>query len=162
MFGSLSCTVVVHPAIESSRGHLEQLIANLRYGVVSLNAWTALSYAIDTLTWGAFPGEDEASIESGVGATRNTLGFDHVQKSVVRSPLVDKGHLIFDSVVDPRIAPVVYQVTSLALKPTCGACCRLCGAGITYAVGGKCIAVVGGILAVAAVIVVAGELVPWW
>ena len=138
IFGSLSCTVVVHPTIEANHPEaVEQLIANLRYGVVSVNAWTALSYALDTCTWGAFPGEDPADIESGVGTVRNTLLFDHVQKTVVKSPLVDKAHLKFDD-FDPDIAPILYHVTKLVLKPNCAACCGLCGAGAAYLTSTKC------------------------
>jgi hypothetical protein len=164
MFGCLSCTVVVHPTVEAAHaGAVEQLIANLRYGVVSLNAWTALSYAVDTLCWGAFPGEKETNVESGVGMTRNTLCFDNVQKSVVRSPLVDKGHLKFDeALMDPGIAPVLYQVTRLVLQPGCGACCSLCGAGLRYAMSGKCMGILGGLLVAAVVVVAVGELVPLW
>lgn len=68
IFGTLSCTVIVHPSTEKIYpDEFETFIANLKYGTVCINAWTALCYAIDTVAWGAFPGEDLRNVESGNG-----------------------------------------------------------------------------------------------
>jgi acyl-CoA reductase-like NAD-dependent aldehyde dehydrogenase len=118
MFGTLSCTVILHP--ETQREHpieTERMIANLRYGTVCVNAWTALCYAVDTCAWGAYPGEDPRNAESGSGFVRNTLMFDHVQKSVVRSPLVDQGQIVHVMKPPMNKKENIVDVVSFILKP---------------------------------------------
>src|SRR5439155_17350746 len=70
LWGSLNAGILVHP--KSLRdpeiaGALEQAIAELRFGSVVVNHWPAISYALVSTTWGAFPGHPVHDIRSGSG-----------------------------------------------------------------------------------------------
>jgi len=89
LWGSLNVTLIVHP--RSLRNPevataVEQAIADLRYGTVSLNQWAAIGYGLVVTPWGAFPGHEPHDIQSGVGFVHNTLMFSRIQKTVVRCP----------------------------------------------------------------------------
>ena len=89
LWGSLNATILIHPrSVEEAARHgvLEQAIADLRYGSVSINHWAAINYALGLTTWGAFPGHPAHDIQSGTGVVHNTLMFSRPEKSVVRAP----------------------------------------------------------------------------
>jgi hypothetical protein len=89
LWGTLSATVIAHPASladETIGAAIDQGIADLRYGAIGLNVWSALSYGAVSTTWGAFPGHHRADIQSGNDVVHNSYLFDHPQKSVVRGP----------------------------------------------------------------------------
>ena len=93
VWGTLSCTVL--SPVDGARvasGDLDALLARLRYGTVALNTWSALCYALECCSWGAFPGECLDAVASGIGVVQNCLLFDDVQKSVVRTPFVSSTH----------------------------------------------------------------------
>jgi hypothetical protein len=126
IFGTLSCTVILHPNTEKKYPkESESLVANLKYGTVCINAWTALCYAIDTCCWGAFPGEDPREAESGTGFVRNTLLFDHVQKSVVRAPLVDSKGLTHVQKWPLNKKENVLPVLGFVIKPSVASFCAI-------------------------------------
>jgi acyl-CoA reductase-like NAD-dependent aldehyde dehydrogenase len=89
IWGTLSAAIFVHPksmkdpAIAEA---VERAIGKLRYGTVAVNHWPAISYAMVTPTWGAFPGHTIEDIRSGRGIVHNTYMFDSPQKSVMRGP----------------------------------------------------------------------------
>jgi len=88
-WGTLAVNVLIDPRTEKAVGDaLDEAVAALRYGNVSINCWTGLSYGLVSATWGAFPGHPLDDIESGQGVVHNGLLLDHPQKSVVRSPFV--------------------------------------------------------------------------
>ncbi len=89
LWGTLNATILIHPRSveeEARHGALEQAIADLRYGAVSINHWSAINYALGITTWGAFPGHPPEDIQSGNGVVHNTLMFSRPEKSVVRAP----------------------------------------------------------------------------
>lgn len=89
IWGTLSATIIVHPESLTDprvRDAVEQAIADLRYGTVAVNHWSALSYGVVSTTWGAFPGHPDHDIQSGRGVVHNTFLFDKPQKSVLRGP----------------------------------------------------------------------------
>ncbi|MGB5695713.1 MAG: aldehyde dehydrogenase family protein [Polyangiales bacterium] len=89
VWGTLSASIFVHPkslkdpAIAKA---IDRAIANLRYGTIAVNHWTALSYGLVAPTWGAFPGHSVEDIRSGRGVVHNTYMFDRPQKSVMWGP----------------------------------------------------------------------------
>jgi hypothetical protein len=89
LWGTLNATLIVHPAAlrdpEVARA-VEQAVADLRYGTVSLNHWAAAGYGLVITPWGAFPGHTRRDIQSGQGFVHNTLMFSRPQKTVVRAP----------------------------------------------------------------------------
>ena len=89
LWGNLTATIIVHPdSLKDTRvaNAVDRTVAGLRYGMVLINQFAALGFMAMTTTWGAFPGNDVYDIQSGIGVTTNVLMFEHVEKSVVRSP----------------------------------------------------------------------------
>ena len=69
---------------------IDNAIADLRYGSIGVNLWHALSFALASTVWGAYPGHATTDIQSGSGFVGNAYLFTHAQKSVVRGPFVAK------------------------------------------------------------------------
>ena len=89
VWGTLNATLIVDPgtARDPALGPLvERAVADLRYGTVSLNHWSAIGYGLGITPWGAFPGHVRTDIGSGTGFVHNPLMFERVEKTVVRSP----------------------------------------------------------------------------
>ncbi|MGE5335592.1 MAG: aldehyde dehydrogenase, partial [Nitrososphaerota archaeon] len=85
----LNVTLLVHP--KSLRDPavaraVEQAVANLHYGTVSVNYWAGAGFVLGTTSWGAYPGHPLHDIRSGTGVVHNALMFDRPQKSVMRGP----------------------------------------------------------------------------
>ena len=90
LFGSLSCSLI---APDTTDDRVEQAIADLKYGSVAVNTWAAMCYAPSGgCTWGAFPGETLDNVESGIGQINNYFFIPGVEKSVLRSVMVDAIH----------------------------------------------------------------------
>ncbi len=86
--GTLNATLIVDPRTARDpalRPALARAVADLRYGTVSLNHWSAIGYGLGITPWGAYPGHTRTDIGSGVGFVHNPLMFDRVEKTVVRS-----------------------------------------------------------------------------
>jgi hypothetical protein len=89
LWGTLNATIIVHPrslAERPVRDAVERAVADLRYGSVSINHWSAISYALGVTTWGAYPGHTPDDIQSGSGVVHNALMFSRPEKSVARAP----------------------------------------------------------------------------
>lgn len=90
LWGTLSATLVVHPS--SMRDPvigpvIEQAIARLRYGFVSVNGFSGLGFVFAAPPWGAYPGSTLHDIQSGRGFVHNTAMLEGVEKVVMRYPL---------------------------------------------------------------------------
>lgn len=87
LVGTLGVNVLIDPETQAALGDgFEQAMAELRYGTVSINSWTAFGFLTPTLTWGGFPGATLQNIESGIGVVHNALLLDGVERSVTRGP----------------------------------------------------------------------------
>lgn len=85
--GALGANLLIDPATEKSLGTgFERAIAELRYGSIAINGWTAFGFITPTLTWGAFPGSTIDDVGSGIGVVHNALLLDGVERSVIRGP----------------------------------------------------------------------------
>ena len=85
--GTLGVNVLAHPkTIESYGRRFDELLAELRYGAIAVNAWTALAFLSAAATWGAFPGHTLADVQSGIGIVHNALLIDGSERTVVRGP----------------------------------------------------------------------------
>jgi hypothetical protein len=91
LFGSLSGSVTVSPLIESSV-EFQNMIASLRYGSLSINAWAGFCYGPTVGGWGAFPGESLDKVVSGIGRVHNLLFLPHFEKFVLRAPICSSIH----------------------------------------------------------------------
>lgn len=85
--GTLGANVIVHPRTRRELGQrFLDAIADLRYGTIGVNAWTAVGYLTARATWGAFPGHTLDDVQSGTGVVHNALLLDHVERTVVTGP----------------------------------------------------------------------------
>lgn len=85
--GTLGANLLIDPVTEKSLGTgFERAIAELHYGSIAINGWTAFGFITPTLTWGAFPGSTIAGVGSGIGVVHNALLLDGVERSVIRGP----------------------------------------------------------------------------
>jgi aldehyde dehydrogenase (NAD(P)+) len=87
LYGSLGANILIHPATARKLGpDLIRAIADLRYGNIAINTWSAAISGTGRGAWGAYPGHSRTDIQSGTGVVRNTLLFDRPQKNVIRAP----------------------------------------------------------------------------
>jgi len=89
LWGTLSATLVVHPALLKDRTveeGIEKGIGRLRYGTVCVNAFPGMSFGFGTPPWGAYPGSTLDNIQSGRGWVHNTAMLEGVEKVVARFP----------------------------------------------------------------------------
>jgi acyl-CoA reductase-like NAD-dependent aldehyde dehydrogenase len=89
VWGSLNATVIVHPSTMRNpdlKAAVLRAVADLRYGTVSINHWSALGFALGVTPWGAFPGHARNDIGSGTSVVHNSLMFSRSEKTVIRAP----------------------------------------------------------------------------
>ena len=85
--GTLGANVLIDPATQSALGAgFERAVADLHYGTVAVNAWTAFGFLTPTATWGAYPGGTLDDAPSGIGIVHNAFLLDQVERTVVRGP----------------------------------------------------------------------------
>jgi aldehyde dehydrogenase (NAD(P)+) len=85
--GTLGANIIAHPRTISALGTaFEQAVADLRYGTVGVNAWTAVGYLTAPATWGAFPGHTLDDVQSGIGVVHNALLLAGPERTVLRGP----------------------------------------------------------------------------
>ena len=86
--GSLAASVTIPPALDSrDRRRAELLAEHLRYGVVAVNTWAALAYAVTSVPWGGYPGGTLAEPGSGIGFVHNPLLLPLVHNTMFQAPL---------------------------------------------------------------------------
>ncbi|HTW19501.1 MAG TPA: aldehyde dehydrogenase family protein [Mycobacteriales bacterium] len=91
VWGTLGCSLIVHPksltSAEVARA-VEQAIADLRFGTVAVNHWSALGFLIGSTPWGAYPGHPITDVQSGIGFVHNSmmLAETDIEKTVARGP----------------------------------------------------------------------------
>lgn len=85
--GTLGANVLIDAVTQRALGAgFERAMADLRYGTVAINAWTAFGFLTPTATWGAFPGGTVDDAPSGIGLVHNAFLLDRVERTVVRGP----------------------------------------------------------------------------
>lgn len=86
--GSLAASVTIPNGLSAvDLRHVEQFVDHLAFGVVAVNTWSALAYALGNVPWGGFPGGTLASPKSGIGFVHDPLLLPLVHNSVIRAPL---------------------------------------------------------------------------
>lgn len=85
--GTLGANLLIDPVTQAALGAgFERAVADVRYGTVAVNAWTAFGFLTPTATWGAFPGGTIEHAPSGIGIVHNAFLLDEVERTVVRGP----------------------------------------------------------------------------
>ena len=86
--GTLAASVTVPTGLSrTDSADVESMLNALRYGVVSVNCWSALAYSFGNVPWGGFPGATPESPESGIGRVHNPLFLPGVRTSRITGPL---------------------------------------------------------------------------
>ncbi len=128
VWGTLNAMLLVPAAVEADpllSAALDRAIFELRYGAVCVNVWPAVTYGVGTLPWGGHPSATLADVQSGLGFGHNSLLLEHVEKSVLRGPLVQfpkpfwyPGHRTLDrlarGLVDFQAAPSPWRLAPVA------------------------------------------------
>jgi hypothetical protein len=89
VWGTLGATIIVSPTSLKDpdvADSVDRAVADLRYGSIGVNVWHALSFAMGSTSWGAYPGHTRTDIQSGTGVVGNSSMFGQPQKSIVRGP----------------------------------------------------------------------------
>ena len=63
-----------------------EIVAELRYGTIGVNAWSGVEFLMPACTWGAFPGHALDDVQSGIGTVHNAFMFDKAERTVVQAP----------------------------------------------------------------------------
>lgn len=90
LWGTLTAALVVHPKSLKDprvRDAVERAITCLRYGTVTINCFSGVSFVSASPPWGAYPGASLDNIQSGSGFVHNTAMLEGVEKVVMRAPL---------------------------------------------------------------------------
>jgi aldehyde dehydrogenase (NAD(P)+) len=90
LWGTLSAGLVVHPPTMkdvATGAAVERAITQLRYGTVTVNVWSGLSFAFASPPWGAHPSSTPGDIQSGTGWVHNTPMLEGIEKAVMRHPI---------------------------------------------------------------------------
>jgi hypothetical protein len=89
LWGTLSASVIASSASRRDKQlgpAIDRAIAGLHVGTVGINHWAGVSYALGCTTWGAYPGNELAQIQSGRGVVHNSYMFSQPEKSVLYGP----------------------------------------------------------------------------
>lgn len=84
--GTLGANIIIDPATQRGIRDFDEQLAQLRYGTIGVNVWTALGFLTARATWGGFPGATLTDVESGIGIVHNAFLLDDVERTVVRGP----------------------------------------------------------------------------
>ncbi|MGI9586302.1 MAG: aldehyde dehydrogenase family protein, partial [Acidimicrobiia bacterium] len=87
LVGTLAASIIIHPKTEKAhRAAFDTMVADLEYGGLGVNTWSANVYLLSRCPWGAFPGNRPSDVGSGIGTVHNTMMFGRSQKAVARAP----------------------------------------------------------------------------
>ncbi|MFT6605986.1 MAG: aldehyde dehydrogenase (NAD(P)+) [Halocynthiibacter sp.] len=88
LHGTLGANILIHPRTirKIGKARFEEIIADLHYGTIAINAWTGLGFLATACPWGAYPGHTLDDVQSGIGFAHNTYMFDRVERVVVSAP----------------------------------------------------------------------------
>jgi hypothetical protein len=88
LYGTLGANVLIHPRTmrKIGRPHFEELLQQLRYGTIAVNAWTGLAFLMAACPWGGFPGGSIHDPQSGIGTVHNSFMLDRTERTVVFAP----------------------------------------------------------------------------
>jgi acyl-CoA reductase-like NAD-dependent aldehyde dehydrogenase len=122
MWGTLAASVTVPRGFQAAR--LDTAIGQLRYGVVGINQWPGVAFALMSPPWGAFPGSDLRDVQSGIGCVHNTYLLGPVSKTVLRGPLAMTPKPIWFSTHHHPVS-VAWSLLHLYQRPSLGRLPRL-------------------------------------
>lgn len=130
--GTLGASIIVAPEDRKIMGSAFELaIADLRYGTIGINVWSAIGFLIPALSWGAYPGNTLDNVGSGIGFVHNSHLLKNIERSVITGPFrpfprsVAKGEIALSPkpawfVTAKTAKSVAQQLTRFAADPSLG------------------------------------------
>jgi acyl-CoA reductase-like NAD-dependent aldehyde dehydrogenase len=91
LWGTLNAMLFVHPSQlkDTAFGsEVETAVRRLRYGVIGINQWSAVAYALGSTPWGGHPTSTLRDVQSGRGWAHNASMLEGIEKCVVNGPLL--------------------------------------------------------------------------
>ena len=87
LHGTLGANIIIHPQTKRELAdNWDDIIGELKYGCIAVNAWTGLGFLSVQTAWGAFPGHTLDDVQSGIGFVHNTYMFDKPERTVIEAP----------------------------------------------------------------------------
>ncbi|MEM1237159.1 MAG: aldehyde dehydrogenase family protein [Pseudomonadota bacterium] len=88
LYGTLGASILIHPKTIKAIGEerFDEIVSELRYGSIGINAWMGAGFLLTRTPWGAFPGHTLDDVQSGIGTVHNSFMFDSTERTVVRAP----------------------------------------------------------------------------
>ena len=118
MWGTLSAALTVPREFAKRKSAaLDLAIERLRYGIVGINQWPGVAFALMSTPWGAYPGSTLHDVQSGIGSVHNTFMLDRPEKTVLSSPLTIFPKPIWFS-THRRPEAVATSLTDLYMHPS--------------------------------------------
>lgn len=91
LWGTLAASITVPARFRkktSTRRILDECTDRLRYGVVALNQWSGVAFALMSPPWGGHPSSQPQDIQSGTGWVHNSFMLTGIEKTILEGPLV--------------------------------------------------------------------------
>lgn len=88
LYGTLGANIIIHPATIRSMGRkrFEEIITELHYGTIAVNAWSGLAFLATACPWGGYAGATLQNVQSGIGTVHNTFMLEGVERTVIEAP----------------------------------------------------------------------------
>lgn len=88
LHGTLGANILIHPKTIKAMGRkrFNEILADLHYGTIAVNAWTGLGFLLVQCPWGAFPGHTLQDVQSGIGTVHNSFMLEKAERTVVEAP----------------------------------------------------------------------------
>jgi len=131
LHGTLGANIIIHPATlrEIGKKKFDEIITELHYGCIAVNAWTGLGFIAVQTPWGGFPGATLADVGSGIGSVHNTYMFDKPERTVIYAPfrpfprtMLSGGMTLLPKppwfITNKRSAQLGKRLTAFAYKPS--------------------------------------------
>ncbi len=116
IWGTLAASLTIPNRMQGD-DELRNAIRDLRYGMIGVNQWSAIGFALMSPPWGAYPGSTLADVQSGIGFVHNTFLLNRPEKTILRSPLASRPKPIwFPSHRCPE--SVAWQLLNLYTQPS--------------------------------------------
>ncbi|MBN1290945.1 MAG: aldehyde dehydrogenase [Candidatus Latescibacteria bacterium] len=85
LHGTLGANIIIHPkTIKESGKVLEQAVADMHYGSIGINVWSAVAFLLPQAPWGAYPDHTLNDVQSGIGVVHNSFLLEETEKTVVK------------------------------------------------------------------------------
>ena len=82
-FGSLSANIIIPDNVAKNNAkEFDSIVAEMNFGIVGINLWTAYAYSMPNLIWGA----SSRNSQSGIGFLGNSCLFENPSKTILRAP----------------------------------------------------------------------------